>query len=139
MPKHTFESILKPGNVIKGFVKYPDGGKSVKMLIILSYDNSKQIITCAATSNIDGHDNPYRQHDIYIPKGEEDIFKKNTYIEMSRTFSFSFSELSDSYDKKKFKFRGSISEDTLDRIYDGVKSTPHLNEYTKEQILVDDN
>jgi len=58
---------------------------------------------------------------------------------MSRTFSFPTNTLKTSYDQRKFKFHGSISEDTLERIYEGVAETPHLNNYTKDQILLDND
>jgi len=73
MSQPTFESILKPGNVIKGFVTTIDGTKVFKKILILSYDNKSNVITCAATSNTDGHYNPYRRM-MYIYQKVKKIF-----------------------------------------------------------------
>ena len=130
--KLPFKVFLKPGNVLKGPIIFPDGDKGIKRIIVLTSNNQSTLLFVTTTSNTHGEYKYYRQDDIPIPKGSEDAFEEPSYVNMNRVIEVSTQSIMDDYKKNKIKILDPISEDLLDKIYNGVyKSNDIKGKYIK--------
>jgi len=92
------------GEVYHGYYQFPDGGMSVKFILVL-YANptDDRVITCIATT-VPADKNKilgchFKTQRFFIPAGKE-YFEVDTYFELLRLKEFSYKEFPSGIEKK---------------------------------------
>jgi len=110
------------GEVYYGRYEYPDGGSSIKfMLVLYANPNDHRVITCIATKvPIDKNKNAvchFKTQRFFIPAGQE-YFEVDTYFELLRFKEFSYTDFCST---KSVELKFALSSSTLAQIRECLK------------------
>ena len=138
IPKNALGSLLEAflfaGSVLRFKIKYPDGKEGIKRLIVVSNDNKQTTLLLTVTSNIHGEYKYYRKDDIFVPRGSEDCFERDTCIQMHRIIPRNTSKLKDLYTKNSLDILGKISNELMERIYIAINESDQIEQKFVKRI-----
>jgi len=130
---------LSAGKVIKTEIQFPDGGKAVKRLVVLSNINERTILVITSTSRTNNPRRYYNKDDVFIAAGQEPMFEEDTYLRLNRALEIPTGELLIKYNELRLDKLGHISEQRLNEIYAKVEGSQliaqkHIARILKERI-----
>ncbi len=127
------EDSLTPGQVFRTVVQHPDGESSPKRVVVLTSNNSETVLGVVSTTKVERRQY-YGDWGVLIPAGSDPVFEEESFIELFRVYMFPTEKIQQLYINKKLHFLGTMSENYLLQIYDGVKTSATIPEVDKNRI-----
>ncbi|MCK4359668.1 MAG: hypothetical protein KAW92_13200 [Candidatus Cloacimonetes bacterium] len=132
-----FEAFLYAGSVIRCELVFPDGKKKFKRLIVISNKNKYTTLFLTSTSKINRKYKFYRKDDIFVQKGDESCFEKDTCIQLNRVFEISSPKLVSEYVNNKLDILNKISDELMEKIYIAINKSVLIEQKYIKRIMLE--
>ena len=133
-----FDKQFKRGIIVKTPVRFKDGRKKYKYLIILNHDVSKDpVLFVLTTSQLEFYDkNPHFNKDIVkIKAGSISFFSKETIINCREIHRITRDKLKENFRNNILQVEGELSQEMLNDVDKIIENSFFISPADKELIL----